>query len=202
MKKMIYIYVILALMMCVSNGFAQNTTNSNSNQNTTNSSGNTKTSGKKNSDSKFMMLAATSDMNEIGLSQQALSKSTNEEVKKLAQMMIDDHTKSSEELKPLAASKGVVLPTEMDSKHKSAMGKMTSTSGMEFDTAYVKMMVKDHEKAVALYQKEANGGKDAEARAFAAKTLPVVQMHLDMSRKLMSSMSGSKQANNNKMSGM
>ena len=202
MKKMIYIYVVLALMMCVSNGFAQNTTNSNSNQNTTNSSGDTKTSNKKNSDSKFMMMAATSDMNEIGLSQQALSKSTNEEVKKLAQMMIDDHTKSSEELKPIAASKGVVLPAEMDSKHKSAMEKMTSMSGMEFDTAYVKMMVKDHEKAVALYQKETDGGKDAEAKTFAAKTLPVVQMHLDMSRKLMSSMSGGKQTDNNKMSGM
>jgi putative membrane protein len=193
MKKTIYFGMILALMMCVSNGFAQNKTNSDSN---------TQTNGKKNSDSKFMMMAATSDMNEIGLSQQALSKSTSDEVKKLAQMMIDDHTKSSEELKPLAASKGVVLPTEMDSKHKSAMEKMSSMSGMELDMAYVKMMVKDHEKAVALYQKEADSGRDAEAKTFAAKTLPVVQMHLDMSRKLMSSMSGDKKTDNNKMSGM
>ena len=198
MKKMIYTGVILTLMMCVSNGFAQNTTNSNTNTQTS-----TQTSGKKNSDSKFMMLAATSDMNEIGLSQQALSKSSNEEVKKLAQMMIDDHTKSSEELKPIAASKGVVLPAEMDSKHKSGMEKMSAMSGMEFDMAYVKMMVKDHEKAVALYQKEADNGKDAEAKAFAAKTLPVVQMHLDMSRKMMSSMNtGDKKTADNKMSGM
>ena len=194
MKKMVYLSVLLVLTMCVSNGFAQNTTNSNSK---------TQTSGEKNSDSKYMMMAATSDMNDIGLSQQALSKSTNEDVKKLAQMMIDDHTKSSEELKPIAASKGVVLPTEMDSKHKSAMEKMSSMSGMEFDMAYVKMMVKDHEKAVALHQKEASSGKDAEAKAFAAKTLPVVQMHLDMSRKLMSSMNtGDKKTDNNKMSGM
>ncbi len=200
MKKMIYTGVILALMMCVSNGFAQNTTNSNNN--TQNSNSNTQTSGKKNSDSKFMMAAATSDMNEIGLSQQALSKSTNEEVKKLAQMMIDDHTKSSEELKPIAASKGVTLPAEMDSKHKSAMEKMSAMSGMEFDMAYVKMMVKDHEKAVALHQKEANSGKDAEAKAFAAKTLPVVQMHLDMSRSMMTKMSGDNKTANNKMNGM
>ncbi len=193
MKKMIYLGVILSLMMCVSNGFAQNTTNSDSN---------TQTSNKKNSDSKFMMMAATSDMNEIGLSNQALSKSTNDEVKKLAQMMIDDHTKSSEELKPIAASKGVTLPSEMDSKHKSAMEKMSSMSGMEFDMAYVKMMVKDHEKAVALHQKEADSGKDAEAKAFAAKTLPVVQMHLDMSRNMMTKMSGGNKTASNKMNGM
>ena len=189
---MIYLGVILALMMCVSNGFAQNTTNSNSN---------TQTSGKKNSDSKFMMAAAASDMNEIGLSNQALSKSTNEDVKKLAQMMVDDHTKSSEELKPIAASKGVTLPTEMDSKHKSMMEKMSAMSGADFDREYVKTMVKDHEKAVALYQKQADGGKDAEAKAFAVKTLPVVQGHLDMSRNLMTKMTGNKTAGNT-MSGM
>jgi putative membrane protein len=185
MKKMIYFGVILALMMCVSNGFAQDTTNSNTNA---------QTSSKKNPDSKFMMMAATSDMNEITLSNQALSKSSNEEVKKLAQMMVDDHTKSTEELKPIAMSKNVTLPTEADAKHKSALEKMSAMSGSDFDTAYVKMMVKDHEKAVSMFQKEADSGKDAEAKAFAAKTLPVIQGHLDMSRNLMNNMSGNKTA--------
>jgi len=190
---MVYFGLILALTMFVSSGFAQDTMNSGSK---------TQTGGKKNSASKFMMMAATSDMNEIGLSNQALSKSSNEEVKKLAQMMVDDHTKSSEELKPIAASKNVMLPAEMDSKHKSAMEKMSSMSGNEFDMAYVKMMVKDHEKAVSMFQKEANNGKDAEAKAFAAKTLPTLQMHLDMSRKTMSGMTGNKKTADNKMSGM
>ncbi len=192
MKRMVYFGLILALTMFVSSGFAQNTMNSGSK---------TQAGGKKNSDSKFMMMAVTSDMNEIGLSNQALSKSSFEEVKKLAQMMVDDHTKSSEELKPIAASKNVMLPAEMDSKHKSAMEKMSSMSGNEFDITYVKMMVKDHEKAVSMFQKEANNGKDAEAKAFAAKTLPTLQMHLDMSRKTMSGMTGKKTADN-KMSGM
>jgi putative membrane protein len=194
MKKMVYLGLFLALTMFVSNGYAQNTTNSSNN--------NTQMSGKKNPDSKFMMMAATSDMNEIGLSNQALSKSTNEDVKKLAQMMVDDHTRSSEELKPIAMSKNVMLPTEMDSKHKSAMQKMTGMSGRDFDMAYVKMMIKDHEKAVAMFQKQANNGKDADAKAFAAKTLPALQMHLDMSRTTMTSMMNNKTASSNKMSGM
>ncbi|MBA3783969.1 MAG: DUF4142 domain-containing protein [Acidobacteria bacterium] len=191
MKKMIYFGVILALTMCVSNGFAQGTMNSDSKM---------QTSGKKNSDSKFMMMAAMSDMNEIGLSNTALSKSSNEDVKKLAQMMVDDHTKASEELKPIAMSKNVMLPTEMDSKHKAAMEKMSAMSGSGFDREYVKMMVKDHEKAVAMFQKEANNGKDAEAKAFAAKTLPTLQGHLDMSRNMMTKMMGNK--TDSKTSGM
>lgn len=192
MKKMIYFGVILALTMCVSNGFAQDTMKSDTK---------TGTSGKKNSDSKFMMMAATSDMNEISLSNQALSKSSNEEVKKFAQMMVDNHTKSTEELKPIAMSKNVTLPSDADAKHKAAAEKMSSASGSEFDTAYVKIMVKDHEKAVAMFQKEADSGKDAEAKAFAAKTLPALQGHLDMARK-MSSMTGDKKMSKTMKSGM
>jgi uncharacterized protein (DUF305 family) len=61
-------------------------------------------------------------------------------------------------------SKNVMLPTEMDSKHKSAMEKMSGMSGSQFDMAYVKMMIKDHEKAVSMFQKEANNGKDAKPK--------------------------------------
>ncbi|MCY7348905.1 MAG: DUF4142 domain-containing protein [Pyrinomonadaceae bacterium] len=143
-------------------------------------------------------------MNEITLSNQALSKSSSEEVKQLAQMMIDDHTKSSAELKPIAMSKNVMLPTEADARHKAAMEKMSAMSGSRFDMEYVKMMVKDHEKAVALFQKESTGGKDAEAKAFAAKTLPVIQGHLDMARNMMTKMMGGKTDGkmNSKMNGM
>ena len=194
MKGVIFFGLVLALTVFVPGGYAQGTMNSSDNK--------TQMSGKKSPDSKFMMMAATSDMNEIGLSNQALSKSTNEDVKKLAQMMVDDHTKSSEELKPIAMSKNVMLPTAMDSKHKSAMEKMSGMSGSQFDMAYVKMMIKDHEKAVSMFQKEANNGKDAEAKAFAAKTLPVLQMHLDMSRTTMSNMMNNNKTASHKMSGM
>jgi len=192
MKKMIYFGVILVLTMCVSNGFAQ--------QDTMKSDSKMQTSDKKNSDSKFIMMAATSSMNEIGLSNTALSKSSNEEVKKFAQTAVDDHTKASEELKPIAMSKNVMLPTEMDAKHKSANEKLSALSGEEFDREYVKLMVKDHEKAVAMFQKQADNGKDAEAKAFAAKILPTLQGHLDMARNMMTKMMGNK--SDSKTSGM
>jgi putative membrane protein len=45
-------------------------------------------------------------------------------------------------------------------------------------------MVKDHEKAVKLFSKESSSGKDAELKAFATKTLPTLQHHLEMARQL------------------
>lgn len=201
MKKLLSLTAMLFLAGCLSsNAAAQNTTNSGGSM----QSDGKMMSGKKNPDAKFMMMAATSDMNEIGLSRIALEKSSNEEVKRMAQMMIDDHTKSSEELKPIAMSKNVMLPATPDAKHQAMMTKMQAMSGMDFDMMYIKAMVKDHEKAVKLHQKESTGGKDADAKAFAAKTLPVVQMHLSMAQSMQNKMSGKGSDNkmNSGMSGM
>jgi putative membrane protein len=194
MKKIVYLGTLM-LAMCVSGAFAQSTMG-------TGSGGNMNMSGKKNADAKFMMMAAMSDMNEIGLSNVALQKSQNEEVKRMAQMIIDDHTKASEELKSLAMSKGVTLPADMDSKHKMMMDKLSAMSGADFDKMYIKAMVKDHEKAVKLFQKESMNGKDADAKAFAAKQLPVLQGHLTMAQSMMNGMMKGGNMSGGKMSGM
>lgn len=180
-----YFGLMLILTVCVSNGFAQDTTNTETTE--------TKTA-KKNPDSKFMTTAATGGMNEIALSNAALTKSSNEEVKQFAQKLIDDHTAAGDELKTIAAAKSVTLPTEIDGKHKAAAEKLEGLSGAEFDMEYIKWMVKDHEKAVSAFQKEADKGKDPEAKAFAAKTLPTLQGHLDMAKSMRAKMSGTKPA--------
>ena len=191
MKKLIYLCCLIALTFGVSAVRAQDTTTGNTNTSST----------KKNPDSKFMMTLATGGMNEIGLSNTALSKSTNDNVKQFAQKMVDDHTQAGNDLKSLASSKNVTLPMDMDAKHKSENAKLSSLSGSAFDMEYMKTMVKDHEMTVALLQKESTGGKDPDAKALAAKLLPIVQGHLDMAKSMMSQMSGSS-AKSSTMSGM
>lgn len=193
MKKI----VLLSAVMIAAMGVASDV----SAQDTMNNNGNSKTEMKMNADSKFMMMLATGGMNEIGLSQTALSKSTNDDVKSFAQKMVDDHTMAGDELKNLAASKNVTLPTAMDAKHMEMNSKLAAISGMDFDMMYMKAMVKDHEKTVSMLQKESSSGKDADAKALAAKLLPTVQGHLDMARSMVSKMSG-KSTNNKSMNGM
>jgi putative membrane protein len=48
----------------------------------------------------------------------------------------------------------------------------------DFDDAYVKHQIKAHEDTVALLKKQIDGGEDAEAKKFAAETLPTVEEHL------------------------
>jgi putative membrane protein len=144
-------------------------------------------------ESDFMMKAAQMDLAEIALGNLAVSKAQSEDVRRYGQMMVDDHTRTSQELATLAAGENVTLPTTMDNKHQAAMNKLSGLSGAEFDRAFMKQMVKDHEAAVKLYQKQANQTNgDAEVTAFAAKTLPALQSHLQMAR----SMNGGNMNNN------
>jgi len=128
----------------------------------------------------FMTEAAKGGMAEVELSRLATTKAQNAEVKKFAQKMIEDHTNANTELKQLAGKKNVTLPTELDAEHKALKDRLSSLSGAEFDKAYINAMVSDHEKTVNLFKTQADGGTDAETRAFAAKTLPKLQGHLDM----------------------
>jgi len=127
----------------------------------------------------FWTKAAASGLAEVELGKLAAQKAQNPEVKKFAQMMVTDHTRANEELKALAAKKGVVLPTSLASSHQSMLEKLQGLSGAEFDKAYVEGQVDDHETAVDLMD-DNDDNSDADIKAFAAKTLPVVKSHLEM----------------------
>ncbi|MDQ3625537.1 MAG: DUF4142 domain-containing protein, partial [Verrucomicrobiota bacterium] len=48
------------------------------------------------------------------------------------------------------------------------------------DQAWIGMMINDHQKDIAVYQRQVQQGADPELKAFAKKTLPVLQKHLKM----------------------
>ncbi len=144
----------------------------------------------KSADSKFVMDAAKGGMAEVEMGKMAADKATNPDVKQFGQKMVDDHSKANDELKQVASAKGITLPSAVDPAQKAAMDKMAKLSGDAFDKAYVADMVKDHKKDVAEFQKEANGGKDPEVKAFASKTLPTLQEHLKMIQELNAKVAG------------
>jgi len=56
--------------------------------------------------------------------------------------------------------------------------------GAAFDTAFKNKMVADHQKVIKLFTQESTGGKDPDLKAFATKTLPTLQHHLEMAKQL------------------
>jgi len=55
-------------------------------------------------------------------------------------------------------------------------------NGDAFDKAFVKQIVKDHQKDIKYFEKEQNSLKDPQLKSFARQTLPVLQEHLQMAQ--------------------
>lgn len=152
----------------------------NSSMNSSSNMGSNMSKNVSSADTEFMNKAAIGGMAEVELGRLATTKAQNADVKQFAQQMMADHTRANTELKTLAGAKSVTLPTELDAKHKEGMDKLSKLSGAAFDKEYVRMMVEDHEKDVAEFQKQADSGTDADVKSFASKTLPTLKMHLEM----------------------
>ncbi len=131
-------------------------------------------------DSNFAMKAASGGLTEVALGKMAAEKGTRQDVKDFGQKMADDHSKANDELKSLASSKNMTLPSSPNAKDQATIDKMSSMSGAAFDKAYINDMVADHKMDIALFQKEANSGSDPDVKAFASKTLPTLQEHQKM----------------------
>jgi putative membrane protein len=139
-------------------------------------------------DNDFMKEAAVGGMAEVEMGKLAVTKAASPDVKKFGQMMVDDHTKANNDLKALATKKGVTVPTDLDSSHKANMDDLREQVGADFDKAYVEEMVDDHEEDVAKFEDEAKNASDPDIRAFAQKTLPVLQKHLDAIKSIQAKM--------------
>jgi putative membrane protein len=133
-------------------------------------------------DIEFVLDAAKGGMAEVELGKLAAERAKNDEVKKFAQRMVDDHTKAGDQLKSIAESKGIKLPTEMEAKDRALMNRLQKLNGAAFDRAYMQAMVSDHVKDVSEFKKEANAGRDPQVKSFASSTLPTLEEHLQHAR--------------------
>ena len=139
-------------------------------------------------DAKFATDAANGGMAEVALGKLAQTKATNPQVKSFADMMVTDHSKVNDELAAIAKAKNITLPAAPDADHQKKLDDLAKLSGKDFDKAYVDAMVDGHKKTLDLMNMAAKDCKDSELKAFAVKTAPVVQTHLDAINKIHDSM--------------
>ena len=133
-------------------------------------------------DQAFVRKAAEGGMAEVELGKLAQEKGSSADVKTFGQRMVDDHSKANDELKSIAQSKNITLPTNLNAKDKALRGRLEKLSGPAFDRAYMQAMVKDHRADVNEFRHESKAGADADVKAFAAKTLPTLEDHLKLAQ--------------------
>ncbi|CAO4168156.1 DUF4142 domain-containing protein [Methylorubrum aminovorans] len=133
----------------------------------------------------FVTQAVISDMFEDQTSKLALEKA-DEKTKAFAKKMIEDHKKTSDELKSVVQTGDMklTLPTALDSSHQSKLDKLKSLGGEDFTKQYHDDQVTAHKNATDLYKRYAEAGDNAALKAFAIKTKPHLDEHLKMAQDL------------------
>ena len=123
-------------------------------------------------DVSFIQKAAGGGQQEVENGKMAEKQGKSADVKRIGARMVADHTKANKELTELANRKGVTFDTR---------GVRAQNIGAaDFDRQYLKLLEMDHKNDIAEFQKEAKSGDDRDVKAWAAKTLPMLQEHLAM----------------------
>lgn len=136
----------------------------------------------------FVEKSTQSSLAEIELSKLALGKSKDTSIQRFAQQMVDDHTAALKQIGPIAKSKSLEVPTQLDDAHERKIKKLNGMSEPEFNKAYIKQMQEDHDKAVSLFSAATDDKNiDPELKEAAAKLLPTLRDHQHAAHSLHSS---------------
>lgn len=135
-------------------------------------------------DASFYKKAAEAGIFEVDAGNQAQQKAKSQSVKDFGAMMVKDHTAAGDQLKTLAASKNVSLPTTASVGQMAEKAKLDVLTGDTYDKSYIKSQIKAHVNTIALFRKEIASGQDADAKSFATATLPTLRSHLKQAKSI------------------
>lgn len=129
----------------------------------------------------FVSKGLEGDESEIAIGDLAQQKSQSNDVKQLAQKLVNDRTQMNQKwFMPLAHQLGVSIPNGPSKKDKKTTEKMQALSGNDFDTQYLTMMIKDHRKDLKEFQDEAKAAQDPNVKQVAQQGASVISQHLQL----------------------
>jgi len=134
--------------------------------------------------SKFLVKAYEAGLFEVQLSQLAASNGLDTDVKNLAAMLVTDHNAINDKINAIATSASFVLPTAVNADHQKTLQDLGKLTGVDFDKKYISTIVSGHENAESDYKDAYKNLPDGDTRTLAAETLPKIQNHLAMAKKV------------------
>jgi putative membrane protein len=139
-------------------------------------------------DADFMVKALAGGMLEVQLGQLAQTNGSSQGVKDFGQMMVQDHGQGGQQIRALAAGKGIIFPDSISTDQKKERDDLQKKTGKDFDKAYIRLMISDHKEDIEEFKKAGQNANDPDIKTFAANTIPMLQKHLDAVENLKKSM--------------
>ena len=131
-------------------------------------------------DRAFLTTVHQANLAVIAAAELAPRKATTEDVRRHAQLFANDHRRLDAEIRTVAASLEVRLPTEATPGARAELVQLSRLSAARFDAAWLQQQVRVHRAYVEVVQREIHSGSAAPAVAAARRALPVEQAHLSI----------------------
>jgi putative membrane protein len=128
----------------------------------------------------FAALAAGSDLFEISTGRLAEQKGGSAGVKSFGAQLVEEHTKSSAELKAALAKvqPPIPLPTTPPAELQAKVQALQGLNGEGFDRQFITNQIASHQQTLAALNAYVASGDNPALRDFAAKATGMVQKHL------------------------
>jgi putative membrane protein len=123
-------------------------------------------------------------MAEVWMGTLAEQKAASPIVRNFGQLMATDHAQAGDQLGQILAQKGAAMPSRPSLGERSRYGRIEELSPHTFDQVYARDMVTDHEKDIKDLEQETHEITDPDLKAWAAKTLQMMQHHLGLARQM------------------
>lgn len=128
----------------------------------------------------YVKKAGASDLFEKESAQIELSSTRNAGLRQFANMMIRDHTKSTDEVKRAAMRAGMhPMPPMLSPAQRTMIAELRRARGTARDGLYVRQQKMAHEEALMLHRNYAQSGSVGSLKMTANTIVPVVRGHLD-----------------------
>jgi putative membrane protein len=125
----------------------------------------------------FIQKATASGMFEVESARLALTRQLSEDQRRVAQKILDDHSRANTELRTLASEKGITLASGLDERYGAKIAALRQLQGDDFQKSFHEAQIEAHKDAIRDFRTAATDAKDPELRAWAIKTLPTLEQH-------------------------
>ncbi|HUJ25055.1 MAG TPA: DUF4142 domain-containing protein [Myxococcales bacterium] len=108
--------------------------------------------------------------------------------KELARMIRTDHEQADKKVTGIVKPDESSLPQEITEQNKTDhanVDQLKKMKGAEFDKTFGQMMVQGHQDAIQMLKDNQSNIQNQQLKSFVAETLPKLQQHEDMARKVM-----------------
>lgn len=133
----------------------------------------------------YVAKAGASDLYEIQSSQLAVQRANRPQVREFAQMLVTDHTRTTQLVTAAARSDGLNPPPPMlEPAQRTMLRQLQRARPRDFDRVYLSQQIPAHQQALMLHRNYARGGNGQALRRVASDAVPIVRHHLDEARRL------------------